>query len=123
MAKKHSERFVKLVDDALTRVDEVTAEEVQKKLENLDDFILYDVREQDEWEKSHISGADYLGKGVIERDIENKVPDMDRELVLYCGGGYRSALAADNLKRMGYTNVKSLKGGFRAWKKADLPVE
>ncbi len=124
MGKTHSERFVTLVDDALTRVDEITPQEVQEKMDDEDDdFILYDVREQDEWEKSHIAGADYLGKGVIERDIETEVPDMDRELVLYCGGGYRSALAADNLQKMGYRNVKSLKGGFRSWTEAGLPIE
>lgn len=123
MAKSHSERFVTLVDDALTRVEEITPDEVNEKLENDDDFILYDVREQDEWKKSHIAGAGYLGKGVIERDIEEEVPDTDKELVLYCGGGYRSALAADNLQKMGYNNVKSLKGGFRSWNEAGLPIE
>lgn len=123
MAKKHSEQFVKLVDDALTRVDEISPKQVQQMLENDENFILYDVREQDEWQRSHIAGAEYMGKGVIERDIEKKVPDQNKSLVLYCGGGYRSALAADNLKKMGYSNVKSLQGGFRAWKNADLPVE
>lgn len=123
MSKRHSERFVTLVDDALTRVDEITPGEVQEKLEEGDDFVLLDVRERDEWEKSHISGADYLGKGVIERDIEEEIPDTDTELVLYCGGGYRSALAADNLQKMGYTDVKSLKGGFRSWTEAGLPIK
>ncbi len=123
MSKRHSERFVTLVDDALTRVDELTPGEVQEKLEEGDDFVLLDVRERDEWEKSHISGADYLGKGVIERDIEEEIPDTDTELVLYCGGGYRSALAADNLQKMGYTDVKSLKGGFRSWTEAGLPIK
>lgn len=123
MSKRHSERFVTLVDDALTRVEEITPGEVQEKLEEGDDFVLLDVRERDEWKKSHISGADYLGKGVIERDIEEKIPDTDTELVLYCGGGYRSALAADNLQKMGYTDVKSLKGGFRSWTEAGLPIK
>lgn len=123
MAKTHSERFITLVNDALTRVDEITPDEVKEKLDSDEDFILYDVREQDEWQKSHIAGADYMGKGVIERDIEEEVPDTDKELVLYCGGGYRSALAADNLQKMGYKNVKSLKGGFRSWTEAGLPIE
>lgn len=113
-----------LVNDALTRVDEITPQEVKEKLDDEeDDFILYDVREQDEWEKSRIAGADYLGKGIIEREIETEVPDIHRELVLYCGGGYRSALAADNLQKMGYRDVKSLKGGFRSWTEAGLPIE
>jgi len=123
MAKKHSDRFVTLVDDALTRVDEITPQEVQKKLDSDEDFVLLDVREKEEWEGSHISGAEYLGKGVIERDIEEEIRDVDKELVLYCGGGYRSALAADNLQKMGYNNVKSLKGGFRSWTEAGLPIE
>lgn len=92
-------------------------------LDSGEDFILYDVREQDEWEKSHIAGADYLGKGIIERDIEKKVPDTNKKMVLYCGGGYRSALAADSLQKMGYSNVRSLKGGFRAWNNKKLPVK
>lgn len=122
MAKSHSERFVTLVDDALTRVDEISADEVKEMLDSDNDFILLDVREQDEWDKSHIAGADYMGKGVIERDIEQEVRDQNKELVLYCGGGYRSALAADNLQKMGYHNVKSLKGGFRTWTEAGLPI-
>lgn len=123
MAKSHSERFVTLVNDALTRVDEISADEVKQKLDNDEDFTLLDVREQDEWQSAHIAGARYLGKGVIERDIEEKVPDQDEEIVLYCGGGYRSALAADNLKKMGYRDVKSLEGGFRTWTEAGLPIE
>lgn len=123
MAKHHSERFVTLVDDAKTRIEEISPDEVREKLKNEDDFILVDVREQDEWEDAHITGADYLGKGVIERDVEEQYPDVDEEIVLYCGGGYRSALAADNLKKMGYRNVKSLKGGFRSWTEAGYPIE
>jgi rhodanese-related sulfurtransferase len=122
MTKSHSDRFVTLVDDAVTRVDEISADEVKEKLDSGDDFKLIDVREQDEWNKSHISGADYIGKGVIERDIEGEVHDQDQELVLYCGGGYRSALAADNLQKMGYRNVKSLKGGFSTWTEAGLLI-
>ncbi len=122
MAKTHSDRFVTMVDDALTRVDEISADEVKEKLDNDDNFVLVDVREQDEWKSSHIAGAQYMGKGVIERDIEGEVANQDRELVLYCGGGYRSALAADNLQKMGYKNVKSLKGGFRTWTEAGYPI-
>jgi rhodanese-related sulfurtransferase len=123
MAKTHSDRFVTLVDDALTRVDEISADEVKEKLDSDDNFMLVDVREQDEWKSSHIAGAQYMGKGLIERDIEDEVHDEDTELVLYCGGGYRSALAADNLQKMGYRNVKSLKGGFRTWTEAGYPIE
>lgn len=123
MSKQHSDRFVTLVNDALTRVEEISPEKVRKKLERGEDFVLLDVRERDEWEKGRIAGADYLGKGVIERDIHEEVPGRDTELVLYCGGGYRSALAADNLQRMGYTNVKSLRGGFRSWTEEGLPIE
>ena len=123
MGKHHSERFVTLVDDAKTRIEEITPEEVKEKMDEGDDFELIDVREQDEWESSHIADASYLGKGVIERDIEEEYPNTDEELVLYCGGGFRSALAADNLSKMGYNNVKSLAGGFRAWTEAGLPIE
>lgn len=120
---KHSEEFEKLVDDAKSRIGEITPDEVRQKQKKGDDFTLLDVREQDEWEKSRIAGSSYLGKGIIERDIVENVPDKNREIVLYCGGGYRSALAADNLQKMGYRNVKSLKGGIRLWKELALPVE
>lgn len=123
MAKSHSQRFVTLVEDALTRVNEITPEEVKEKLDREDDFKLIDVREQDEWKAAHIAGADYLGKGIIERDIHEEVAQTDEELVLYCGGGFRSALAADNLQKMGYTDVKSMKGGFSSWTEAGLPIE
>ncbi len=123
MGKHHSERFVTLVDDAKTRIEEINPEVVQEKLESGNDFVILDVREQDEWEQSHIAGAEYLGKGIIERDVEEEYPDTDQELVLYCGGGYRSALAADSLQKMGYSNVKSLAGGFRSWIEAGLPIE
>jgi rhodanese-related sulfurtransferase len=122
MAKHHSERFVTFVDDAKTRVDEITPEEVKQKMDAGENFELIDVREQDEWASSHIAGASYLGKGVIERDVEEEYPNTNQELVLYCGGGYRSALAADNLQKMGYQNVKSLEGGFRAWTEAGFPI-
>lgn len=124
MAKSHSQRFITLVEDALTRVDEITPEEVKEKMDDDDDdFLLLDVRERDEWDAAHIAGAKYVGKGVIERDIHQKVTDTDQELVLYCGGGYRSALAADNLKKMGYQDVKSMKGGFSSWTEAGLPID
>lgn len=123
MAKSHSQRFVTLVEDALTRVEEITPEEVYEKMEDEgEDFRLIDVREKEEWDQSHIADAEYMGKGVIERDIEKIVPNLEQELVLYCGGGYRSALAADNLKKMGFHDVKSLKGGFRSWTEAGLPI-
>ncbi|SMO35546.1 rhodanese-like domain-containing protein [Fodinibius sediminis] len=123
MGKHHSDRFVTLVDDAKTRIEEVTPAEVKKKFDTDDDFVLLDIREQDEWEDARISGAEYLGRGVIERDIEEAYPDVDEEIILYCGGGYRSALAADNLQKMGYHNVKSMAGGFGSWTEAGYPIE
>lgn len=123
MGKHHSDRFVTLVDDAKTRIEEITPEQVKEKRDSGDDFVLLDIREQDEWAQSHIAGASYLGRGVIERDIEEEYPNTDEEIVLYCGGGYRSALAADNLQKMGYHNVKSLAGGFRSWIEAGYPIE
>lgn len=123
MGKEHSDRFVTLVDDAKNRIEEITPDEVREKIDSDEDLVLLDVREQDEWEDSHITGAEYLGKGVIERDIEEEYPDTEEEIVLYCGGGYRSALAADNLQKMGYHNVKSLAGGFRSWIEAGYPIE
>ncbi|PAU94211.1 sulfurtransferase [Aliifodinibius salipaludis] len=123
MGKHHSDRFVTLVDDAKTRIEEITPEEVRQKQKAGDDFVLLDVREQDEWEDAHIAGAEYLGRGILERDIEEEYPDAEEEIVLYCGGGYRSALAADNLQKMGYQNVKSLAGGFRSWTEAGYPIK
>lgn len=123
MGREHSDRFVTLVDDAKNRIEEITPDEVKKKMDADEDFVLLDVREQDEWEDSHITSAEYLGRGVIERDIEQEYPDTNEELVLYCGGGYRSALAADNLQKMGYNNVKSLAGGYRSWIEAGYPIE
>ena len=118
---EHTEGFLKLVDDAKSRVREV---DVRRALERVKEGArLFDVREDNEWERGHAAGAEHLGRGVIERDIERLVPDRGAELVLYCGGGYRSALAADNLQRMGYTNVHSLAGGWRAWQEAGAPVE
>jgi rhodanese-related sulfurtransferase len=111
---KHSEGFLQIVNDAKTRVREETAAQAIERLATQPQARLVDVREDDEWRAEHIAGAIHLGKGVIERDIEKSFPDKDSELHLYCGGGYRSALAADNLQKMGYTNVISVDGGFRA---------
>ena len=119
---KHSPEFLKIVDDAKSRVREVGVDEAQRKLES-GKAKLIDVREDNEWEAGHARGAQHLAKGVIERDIEQSVPDKKTELILYCGGGFRSALAADNLQRMGYTNVVSMAGGWRAWQAAGGPVE
>ena len=118
---KHSPGFLKIVEDAKSRVREVTVEETRKKLET-GKARLIDVREDVEWEAGHALGAQHIGKGVIERDIEQKVPDKNSELILYCGGGFRSALATDNLQKMGYTNVLSMSGGWRAWQAAGAPV-
>src|SRR6516164_7965618 len=105
MAKQHSPRFLKIVEDAKSRVCELPVEDVKAKQDRGDTFVLVDVREESEWAKGHLPGAIHLGKGVLERDVEERVPDTAAELVLYCGGGFRSALAADNLQKMGYTNV------------------
>ena len=113
---KHSEGFLKLVNDAKTRVREVSVAEAQQRMRANKDVKLIDVREDHEWNEAHAAGALHLGKGIIERDIETTVPDKDTELILYCGGGYRSALATDALQRMGYTNVFSMAGGWKAWK-------
>lgn len=118
MSRRHSPRFERLVDEARARITETDVPTVHARLERGEDFLLVDVREESEWAKGHLPGAVHLGKGTIERDVENAVPDLDAEIVLYCGGGYRSALAADNLRRMGYTNVASMDGGFRAWTEA-----
>ena len=120
---KHSPGFLKIVDDAKKRVKETNVAEVKKRLDRGEKFILVDVREDNEFAAGHIPDAIHLGKGVIERDIEEKIPDHNAEIVLYCGGGFRSALAADNLQKMGYTNVISMDGGWRGWKEAGLPVE
>jgi rhodanese-related sulfurtransferase len=120
---KHSEGFLKIVDDAKTRIREVTVEDTQTRLAANPNAILVDVREDNEWDKEHAQGATHLGKGIIERDIETQAPDKATELILYCGGGYRSALAADVLQKMGYTNVFSMAGGWKAWKESGAPTE
>ena len=119
----HSNGFLKLVDDAKTGIREVTVEETQARLADNPDVRLIDVREDHEWEAGHAAGAEHLGKGIIERDIEARVPDKFAEVILYCGGGYRSALAADVLQKMGYSNVWSMVGGWKAWKESGAPIE
>ncbi len=119
----HSAEFVALVNDAKSRVKETDVHEVKHRLDARENFRLVDVREDNEWQRGHLPGALHLGRGVIERDIIETVPDKNETLVLYCGGGYRSALAADNLQKMGYTNVISMDGGWRAWTEAGYPVE
>jgi rhodanese-related sulfurtransferase len=119
---QHAEGFLKLVKDAKSRVKEVDYKEVKKRIDSGEKFILVDTREDLEWAKGHLPGAIHLGKGVIERDIEKAVPDHNAPVVLYCGGGFRSALAADNLQKMGYTNVVSMDGGWRGWTESGYPV-
>lgn len=118
----HSPQFLKLVQDAKKRVKETNIAEVQHRLDAGEKFVLVDVREDNEWEKGHLPGAVHLSKGIIERDIEQAVPNPGAKLVLYCGGGFRSALVADNLQKMGYTNVESMDGGWRGWLDAGLPT-
>ena len=120
---KHSAGFLKIVGDAKGRIREVSVVETRERLAANPDAELIDVREDNEWDAAHARGATHLGKGIIERDIEATVPDKSSELILYCGGGYRSALAADVLRKMGYTNVYSMAGGWKAWKESGAPVE
>ena len=120
---KHTEGFLKLVNEAKANVREVSVAETQQRMREDKDVKLIDVREDHEWNEAHASGAIHLGKGIIERDIETTVPDKNTELILYCGGGYRSALATDSLQRMGYLNVFSMAGGWKAWKEANSPIE
>jgi rhodanese-related sulfurtransferase len=123
MAHQHPPRFLKIVDDAKTRVRETTVDDIKARLDRHDKFVLIDVREDREYDADHIPGAVHLGKGIIERDIEGKYPDLNTPLVLYCGGGFRSALAADNLQKMGYNNVISMDGGMREWREKNYPLE
>lgn len=119
---QHAPRFLKLVDDAKKRVKETNVPDVKRRMDAGEKFLLVDVREESEWAKGHLPGAVYMGRGVIERDIEKKVPDTGTKLVLYCGGGFRSALVAENLQKMGYTNIESMDGGWRGWTEAGLPT-
>ncbi len=116
--KSHSPRFLETVNDAKKRVRQTTVEDVKQKMDRSEKFYLVDVREDNEWNQDHLPGAIHLGKGIIERDIETKIPDSTAEIVLYCGGGFRSALAADALQKMGYTNVISMDGGYSGWRNA-----
>ena len=120
---EHTKGFLNLVNDAKSRIRETTPEEVRKKQQGGHDFYLVDVREDNEWQKGHAQGAVHLGKGIIERDVEGTIPDHNAEIVLYCGGGFRSALAADALQKMGYKNVISMDGGWKRWRELEYPVE
>jgi rhodanese-related sulfurtransferase len=120
---KHSERFERLANDARARIREISIEEIVAMQHRKDPFHLIDVREDHEWAEGRAKGATHLGRGILERDIEKLVPDYNSEIVLYCGGGYRSALAAENLQKMGYSNVLSMAGGIRAWRDKGLPEE
>lgn len=119
---QHTPRFLKIVNNAKSRVKETTVDDVKQKLDDGEKFLLVDVREESEFAKDHLPGAIHLGKGVIERDIETRLPDLNTPMVLYCGGGFRSALAADNLQQMGYTNVISMDGGVREWREKKYPM-
>jgi rhodanese-related sulfurtransferase len=123
MARSHTPRFLGIVNDARSRVQKCTIQDVKRMLDAQERFELVDVREESEYAKGRLPGARHIGKGVIERDIETKIPDPAARIVLYCGGGYRSALAADALGKMGYTNVISMDGGWRGWNEAGFPVE
>ena len=118
---EHSKEFLQIAEAAKSRVTEISVEETLEKIKGKASLI--DVREDNEWNEAHAAGATHLGRGVIERDIVGAFPDKDAELILYCGGGYRSALAADNLQKMGYTNVLSMAGGWTAWTDAGAPVQ
>lgn len=119
---KHAPEFLRLVDDAKGRIRQTGVQEIKKRLDARETFTLIDVREDNEWAKGRLPTAIHIGRGVIERDIENAVPEKATNIVLYCGGGFRSALAADNLQKMGYTNVVSLDGGWRGWTEAGFPT-
>ena len=122
MAKQHSPRFLAIAAEAKGRVLECTIEDLKLRMNNGESILLIDVREESEFQSGHIPGAIHVSKGVIERDIETVVPDVNKEILLYCGGGFRSALSAENLQRMGYRNVVSVDGGWRAWTEASYPT-
>ena len=119
----HAARFLALVNDAKKRVKETNVADVKRRMDTGEKFVLVDVREESEWTQGHLPGAIHLGKGIIERDVEQRVPDTGAKIILYCGGGFRSALAADNLQKMGYTNVESMDGGWKGWIGAGLPTQ
>jgi rhodanese-related sulfurtransferase len=118
----HAPNFLKLVNDAKTRVKETNVPDVKRRIDAGEKFLLVDVREDNEWAAGHLPGAVHLGKGIIERDIEARVPETNAKVILYCGGGFRSALVADNLQKMGYTNLESMDGGWKGWLAAGLPT-
>ena len=118
----HSPGFLKLVEDSKKRVKETTVQEVKRKMDAGEKFLLVDCREESEWGRGHLPGAVHMSKGIIERDIEEKFPDTGSKIIIYCGGGFRSALAADNLQKMGYKDVISMDGGWRGWNEAGLPT-
>ncbi|MGH9791984.1 MAG: rhodanese-like domain-containing protein [Candidatus Acidiferrales bacterium] len=120
---KHAPGFLAIVSDAKTRIKETNVADVKRRMDAGEKFHLVDTREESEWARGHVAGAQWLGKGIIERDVEAKIPDKSATVILYCGGGFRSALAADNLQKMGYTNVESMDGGWRGWTEAGLPTE
>jgi rhodanese-related sulfurtransferase len=122
MAHQHPPRFLRIVEDAKTRIQETTVDAVKAKLDRAEKFLLIDVREDNEYAKDHLPGAIHLGRGIIERDVEERVPDLNTPMILYCGGGFRSALAADNLQKMGYTQVISMDGGIRGWREKGFPL-
>lgn len=122
MAQQHSPAFLRIVNDARKRILETTIDEVKARIDRGEKFLLIDVREESEYAKDHLPEAIHLGKGIIERDIEDRVPDPNTEMILYCGGGFRSALAADNLQKMGYRNVISMDGGIRGWRENNFPL-
>jgi len=122
MAHQHSPAFLRIVQNAKKRIRETTVDDVKARLDRRDRFLLIDVREESEYAQDHLPNAIHLGKGIIERDIEQRVPDPNTEMILYCGGGFRSALAADNLQEMGYTNVVSMDGGIREWREKNFPL-
>jgi len=119
----HGAKFLGLVNDAKKRVKETNVADVKRRMDVGEKFVLVDVREESEWAQGHLPGAIHLGKGIIERDVEQRVPDAGAKIILYCGGGFRSALAADNLQKMGYTNVESMDGGWKGWIGAGLPTQ
>lgn len=118
----HAPQFLKLVNEAKKKIKETNVAEVKRRIDAGEKFLLVDVREDTEWANGHIPGAVHMGKGVIERDVEQRVPDPATKLILYCGGGFRSALAADNLQKMGYSSVESMDGGWKGWLEAGLPT-
>ena len=122
MAHQHPPRFLKIVNDARARIRETNVDTVKTRMDRGDKFLLVDVREESEFAKDHLPGAVHLGKGVIERDVEAHVPELGTEMILYCGGGFRSALAADNLQKMGYSKVISMDGGIRGWREKAYPL-